>query len=226
MSPHAGDLLVNEIAPRIRSSIPRYVRFIGSEDAEEVSQDAIAMAAAMLERVENQRKKVTPGNIAFYTIQMLRSGRRSTGSSNADVMGIGTQLNGRSIVQSFDEPVICEGDDSFTLADLLASDAEDPSIAAARRLDWGLFLEDADERQHSVIRTLAEGGQLRESAREYGASPSCFSSVKQGLAKQVEEFWGPSAIAEAMQEPGWKDGIRAGRERQACRWERNAVMAG
>ncbi len=86
--------------------------------------------------------------------------------------------------------------------------------------------DESDARQHAVIRTLAEGGQLQESAREYGASASCFSSVKKGLAKQVEEFWGPSAIAEAMQEPAWKDGIHAGRERQACRWERNAVMGG
>ena len=144
MTPHAGDLLVNEIVPRIRSSILRYVRLVGSEDAEEVSQDAVAMAAAMLERVENQRKKVTPGNIAFYAVQMLRSGRRSTGSSNADVMGIGTQLNGRSMVQSFDEPVISEGDNSLTLVDLLASDSEDPSIAAARKLDWEAFLESSD----------------------------------------------------------------------------------
>ncbi len=144
MTPQAGDLLVNEIVPRIRSSILRYVRLVGSEDAEEVSQDAIAMAAAMLERVEAQSKKVTPGNIAFYAVQMLRSGRRSTGSSNADVMGIGTQLNGRSMVQSFDEPVISEGDNSLTLVDLLASDSEDPSIAAARKLDWEAFLESSD----------------------------------------------------------------------------------
>ena len=224
MTPHAGDLLVNEIAPRIRSSILRYVRFVGSEDAEEVSQDAIAIAARFLDRIETTGKTVTPGNIAFYSVQHARSGRRSTGSSNANVMGTGTQLNGRSIIQSFDEPVISEGDDSLTLADLLASDSEDPSIAAARRLDWGGFLDDADERQHAVIRTLAEGGQLQESAREYGGSPSCFSAVKLRLAKQAEAFWGPDVLAEVMQEPGWKDGIRAGRERQACRWDRNAVM--
>ena len=29
-----------------------------------------------------------------------------------------------------------DGDESLTLADLLASDSEDPSIAAARKLDW------------------------------------------------------------------------------------------
>jgi hypothetical protein len=221
MSPQAGQLLLHEIAPRLYRTVPQRVPLVGAEDAQELCQDAVAMAASMLERIENQKKEVTPGNIAFYTVQLLRSGRRSTGSSNADAMGCGTQLNGRATVQSIDEPVMSDGEEGLTLADLLAGDSEDPSLAAARKLDWEAFLESADERQHAVIRTLAEGGQLQEAAREYGASPSCFSDVKRRLAKQAEAFWGPDVLAQVMQEPGWKDGIHAGRERQACRWERN-----
>jgi hypothetical protein len=222
MSPQSGQLLLNEIAPRLYRTVPQRVPMLGSEDAQELCQDALAMAAAMLDRVESQRKKVTPGNIAFYTTQLLRSGRRSTGSSKVDAMASGTQLNGLSVVHSLDEPVTGEGEEALTLADILASDAEDPSIAAARKLDWEAFLESSDERQRVIICTLAEGGQLQEAAREYGASPSCFSSVKYGLAKQAEAFWGPGVLAQVMQESGWRDGIRAGRERQACRWERNA----
>ena len=53
-----------------------------------------------------------------------------------------------------------------------------------------------------------------------------FECQMQSRAGNALAFWGSDVLAEVMQEPKWRDGIRAGRERQACRWERNAVMAG
>ena len=105
MSPQAGLLLLNEITPRLRSAIPNNVCFVGSEDAQEVVQDSIAMAARMLHNAQKNRKKVTPGNVAYYCILHAKSGRRSVGYSNADVHGTATQLNGRATLESFDEPV-------------------------------------------------------------------------------------------------------------------------
>ena len=105
MSPQSGQLLLNEIAPRRHKTVPHRVPMLGWEDAQELYQDALAMAAAMLERVENQCKKVTPGNIAFYAVQLLRSGRRSTGSSKVNTMASGTQLNGLSVAHSLNETV-------------------------------------------------------------------------------------------------------------------------
>jgi len=51
MSPQTGELLVNEIAPRIRSSLLG-VHGIGSEDPAELKQDALAMAAGLLESIQ------------------------------------------------------------------------------------------------------------------------------------------------------------------------------
>ena len=65
MSPAAGDLLVEHIAPRLRSAIPNCVYPVGAEDAEELVQDAIVIAAKMLDNVERSGKSVTPGNIAL-----------------------------------------------------------------------------------------------------------------------------------------------------------------
>ena len=48
-------------------------------------QDSIARAAKRMHNVEAAGKTATPGNIAYYTIQHVKSGRRSTGSSHADV---------------------------------------------------------------------------------------------------------------------------------------------
>jgi len=84
---------------------------VGSENAEELVQDATAFAAKLLHNAELAGKKVvqsagrrgarkvktvSAGNISFYVIQHLKSGRRSTGSSISDVYGSATQLNGRT----------------------------------------------------------------------------------------------------------------------------------
>ena len=104
MSPQAGFLLQTQVLPRLISAIPIAVSFIGSEDAQELIQDGTALAAQMIHNAEQAGKKVikTPGsrrgarklsavktisagNIAFYTLQKLKCGRRSTGSSVVDV---------------------------------------------------------------------------------------------------------------------------------------------
>jgi hypothetical protein len=79
MSPQTGWILQEQIVPRLRASIPRNVHPVGSEDAEELIQDGTAIAALMLHSVELAGKSVTPGNIAYYTLQHLKSGRRSSG---------------------------------------------------------------------------------------------------------------------------------------------------
>ena len=105
MSPSAGDILVEQIAPRLRTMIPKAVKPGGAEDEEELLQDAITVAAQMLHRVELSGKTVTPGNIAYYVILHMRSGRRSQGSSRVDTMAAGTQLDGKSSVLPFEEEV-------------------------------------------------------------------------------------------------------------------------
>src|SRR5207245_8892782 len=50
-------------------------------------------------------RKVTGGNVAFYIIKMLRSGRRSTGERRNDPMHRKAQLNGTCSVQSLEEPI-------------------------------------------------------------------------------------------------------------------------
>src|SRR6266568_6785322 len=78
MSPQTGKLLVNEVAPRIRSSLVG-VNCIGSDDREELEQDAVAIAAGLLESLEARGKRVTPGNVSYYALKQIRQGRRSTG---------------------------------------------------------------------------------------------------------------------------------------------------
>jgi hypothetical protein len=109
--------------------------------------------------VTSQSKEVSAGNITFYTIEKLRSGRRSTGSSVVDVFGSQTQLNGTTRLNSLEEVVASsdEGGEIFTFNDVLSRDEEDPSTRAARKMDWETFMAGLSSRDQAIIQFLIEG---------------------------------------------------------------------
>ena len=221
MSPEAGWLLQEEVVPRLRASIPRNVSQIGAEDPEELIQDSVCTAAKLLHNAENQNKKVTAGNVAYYTILHMKSGRRSTGHSNADVLGSATQLNGRSQTYSFDEPVqIDELGEEFTVNDVLSLDDEDPGQKAARKMDWEFFLASLSDREKSVVEGLLTGLNGSEIARMFGLDPSTIQYFKQRLGMKILEYMGPDILVEIRRRPGWKNNLNANRERLACRIDR------
>ena len=227
MSPHTSWLLVHEVVPRLAASIPRAVRMVGCEDVQELLQDATALAARMLNNTEKAGKQVTAGNIAYYTLQHVKSGRRSVGHSNADVLGSATQLNGRSRVSSFDEPVAMEDYpcSEFTVNDVFGSDQEDPSIAAARRIDWEEFLQMQDECCQAIVLALVEGEPMRELTQKFNLSLSSLQNRKQQLGLRIRQFMGDAVLVDSTRQPQWRDGIAAMRERQACRLDRSVSLS-
>ena len=222
MTAQAGTMLVEEIAPRLRTLVPKSVKPVGAEDAEELLQDAITIAAQMLHRVEEQGKTVTPGNIAFYTILHLRSGRRSQGSSRVDTMGIGTQLDGSSSVLSFEEEVGYdpELDAPITLGELLASDHEDPAIVAGRNIDWELFISTHDYRYGIMIKGIVEGQSLKATAERSGHLYMSLYGLKEQMAADVRDHLGDEAMADSVKLPRWKASIARDREKASCRADR------
>ena len=144
MSPQAGCLLMEHIAPRLHVT-SRCLPQVGADDAEELYQDGIAIAAQMLDSAERRGKKVTAGNIAWYAGKQLASGRRSTYGGRADALSPAAQLDDNAQLTSLQQevardPITGEG---IALADLLADGAEDPAEAACRNLDWEEFLSGA-----------------------------------------------------------------------------------
>ena len=223
MSPDAGVLLCTEVAPRIRASFPASTKTFGPEDAAELVQDAIAHAAALLHRAEAAGKQVTPGNVAYFAVKLTRSGRRSTHSSTTDVMSPGTRLAGRTQVISLDEPLGMDDEATeipITLADVFDNGAEDPSMLAARNLDWETFYGNQTPRGRRILAVVAEGSTLRDVARFLGLSDSSIQGEKRKLALALQEFMGVNILAESTREPKWRDNIRAARERQAVRLAR------
>ena len=217
MSPKASWILQEEVVPRLTASIPRNVSQIGSEDAEELVQDSICLAAKLLDNAELANKTVTAGNIAYYTILHMKSGRRSTGYSNADVLGSATQLNGRSTTTSFDEPVEGELGEEFTVNDVLSFDDEDPGQKAARKLDWEFFIASLTVREKSVVEGLLAGFNGSEIGRSLGLDPSTIRYFKKRLMMKILEHFGPEILIEIRRMPGWKNDLNCHREKLACK---------
>jgi hypothetical protein len=222
MTAQAGTMLVEQIAPRLRTLVPKSVKPVGAEDPEELLQDALAIAANMLHRVEQSGKQFTPGNIAYYVILHMRSGRRSQGSSRVDTMGIGTQLDGSSSVLSFEEEVGYdpELDAPITLGELLASEHEDPAMKASRNIDWELFIRTHDYRYGIMIKGIAEGQSLKATAEASEHLYASLYGLKERLAADVREYLGEEAVADSVKTPKWKACINRDREKASCRADR------
>ncbi|MBI5819063.1 MAG: hypothetical protein HZA88_08740 [Verrucomicrobia bacterium] len=56
MTVKSGQLLVDEIIPRITAVVVRSAKRVGCEDVEEVTRDTIAMAVKMLSNIERAGK--------------------------------------------------------------------------------------------------------------------------------------------------------------------------
>lgn len=222
MSPQSGAMLLEEIAPRLRSAIPKVVMPVGAEDAEELVQDAIVTAARMLQSIERTGKTVTAGNIAYYTILHMKSGRRSRGCGRTDALDAATQLDHKSSVLSLEEEVGYdpELDDAITLGDLLATEREDPSMVAARNIDWDLFLSTHDYRYGVIVTGIIEGRKLNETARGCGAGYSRIYQLKEKLAKDLREFMGSTAMEDCARIPSWRGNLVVDREKAACQADR------
>ena len=113
-----------------------------------------------------------------------------------------------------------ELDAPITLGDLLASDHEDPAMEAARNLDWELFLATHDYRYGVIIKGMAEGRSLKDTAAAQKEWYPGMWQLKQHMAEEVREYLGEEAIAESVQVPRWKASIAVDREKTACRADR------
>jgi hypothetical protein len=224
MSPQAGYLLQDQVVPRLRAVIPRTVLTAGSEDHDELIQDATCLAARIMHNAEAKGKRISHGNAAYYAIQHCKSGRRSVGHSSVDVHGTSTQLNGKSRLESM-EQVVAEdqeaGGEIFELHDVLGSDHEDVALAVARKMDWEEFCADLPAREQAVIALLLEGRTGSAIARKLKTTDSRIRTIKQHLAKAIIEFMGPQILNEIQCWPRWRNDILATRERLACKHERS-----
>ena len=223
MSPQEGELLLRQIVPRIASAIPVAVSAVGCEDVKELLQDGTAMAAKILTRANHNGKRVTAGNVAYYTLQHLKSGRRTVGYSSVDVLASATQLNGRSIVCSIHEeiPMCTETDETVPVSELMSLDYGDPSTKATRKLDWQDFFATQNRKNRRLLAFMAEGCEATEIAGKLKLSRLAVRQRTDQLRQALKAFFGKTVLAEACRQPHWLNDLRAVKEHFACRSERS-----
>ncbi len=218
MTSQAGSLLLEEVAPRILALTPS-LNPVGSEDRNELAQDAIALAAALLASTQARGKKVSAGNVSYYAVKLIRQGRRSTGASNTDVMHPGAQMTGRSHLVSMDASLTDEtaGGEALSLHDLLAAQTEDPALAASRRLDWRRLSAFLDPGAREVLACLSQGEDLTTLVPKLRRSRSALQGDKNRLARLVREHLGTDILSQVQARPRWMDNIAANRQKEQCR---------
>ena len=211
MSPSAALMLEKEIYPIIRNTIPRTARPMGSEDPEELVQDATASAAEMLESMEKSGRKPLPNSIAYYSIQRTKSGRRSYGDNRTDVMFPGYQMDHEGSVCSLQDPV-CDEDDS-TVGDTIACKSEDTASKVLRQIDWSEFLDTLDARKRRIVEEMMLGYGTGDIARLLAVTAPRIVQLKKDIARKIKEFMGDNILNDAGQESVWERDIRCLREK-------------
>jgi|APTNR8051073442_1049403.scaffolds.fasta_scaffold39214_1 hypothetical protein len=222
MTPHAGFMLMEEIAPRLKAAAI-YLPRVGADDAEELYQDGLAIAAKMLDAAERQGKEVAASSVAYYTTRQLLSGRRSTYGGRADVLSPAAQLDGRSRLTSVEEEMNDpESGESISIGEALACNDEDPSHAAARNLDWEDFLRTGDAMTGLMIGAFARGDTMRDLKGVTGLSDSGISARKRQMADRLLEHFGADSfetcLADAGRDPIWMADLISVREAEACQY--------
>jgi len=216
------EYMLHEVAPRLRAGIASPVPRSPGEDDSELIQDGLVIALGLLHSAQARNKKVSAGNIAYYTIKNLRAGRRSTGYRKTDPLHPASRLNGCR-VYSLHEPIPNENGEEIALSEVLASRAADPSVEAGRRLDWQGLLHKLDDVTKAILRALAEGSELTLLVSPLGLSRSSLQTRKNQLATLIRECLGKDILCQVQEQPGWRHDLDATRERVACRWARQAA---
>ena len=170
-------------------------------------------------------RTISAGNVAFYTIQKLKCGRRSTGSSMVDVYGSGTQINGATRLTSLDEAApgasVDDVGEPLLLHDVLSRDEEDPGTKAARKMDYDSFMATLSARDQAIINCLVEGKPLASLARRRHLNNSTLLYHKERLASKIQDFMGSDILVDIQRQPKWRNDLAANKERLACKHDRS-----
>lgn len=203
MSPQAGSLLLS-ILPIITSAIRRDINLVGCEDEPELVQDAAAVAAGMLDSAERKGKTPLPRSVAYYALQTIKSGRRSTQSGRTDVYSSAALLDGSVHMLSCEQVVVGDADEDITIGNMIADKGDDPGTEAMRNLDWQELLDDMPERDVDIITGLAQGKMSSELAADIGVSRPRITQSKNNIADRIRSEWGSDILNQTADKPLWR----------------------
>ena len=163
----------------------------------------------MLQALEDAGKQVIAKSVAYYSIQRIKSGRRSYSSGRTDVHGPGCQLDQRCVIVSLEMPVDMEDDDNLTLGESLACRSDDPATVAGRDVDWTELEHVLDDRKRTLVQALHAGHGTGQIAKTLQVSAPRVVQMKREVADVILERWGDDVLDRVEDEPLWRSSLRA-----------------
>jgi len=200
MSPYAGSLLL-QVMPLIMAGI-QHVKPVGCEDHAELVQDATA--AQMLDSCERHGKALIPRSVAYYAVQSVKTGRRTTCSGRSNPLGAAAQRDGLQAPVSMDKPLEISEDEDMTFGDMLVDKKDDPATISARNIDWSEFMKTQDARSVDLVVGMAQGKMTKDIAREHFITPARVVQLKRKVGNQIKQAWGDQIVAQATTKPAWR----------------------
>lgn len=216
MTQKSAKMLLTVIYPILKATIPRTARPMGSEDYEELVQDATVSSIELIESMEKSGRKPLPNSIAYYSIKRTRSGRRSYGAHRKDPLSAGFSMDNEGSLCSMQEPVCDE--EEMIVGDTIASKSEDIAAKVLRQIDWDAFLETLDARKRRIVEEMMLGFGTGEIARLLSISAPRVVQIKSEISKKIKEFMGDSILADAGRESVWERDIRCIREKSEWKY--------
>jgi len=110
------------------------------------------------------------------------------------------------------------------LGDLLAGTHEDPSMAAARNIDWAEFLDGHDGRYTAMARCAVLGRPMNDLKKKFRVSDSTLSTFRRKMATDVHASMGEDVLREVCRRPRWQGDVEVEQEGARCRHERRCAV--
>ena len=110
-----------------------------------------------------------------------------------------------------------EFDGLTTFGELPTCSKDDPSMEAARNLDWAEFLGQLDKRQLVMLGDVAVGESAAYSLRKKKVKYPVIHKIKESVAAVAVECLGEDALADSSRKPHCWGDLNAERERAACK---------
>ena len=123
---------------------------------------------------------------------------------------------------STDEPLFIadldDDDGDAGLHQCLAATGEDPAVQGSRELDWDAASAELDDRELEILGATAAGYQGAEVAAALNVGEPRITQIKREIGGRPRYGLGHDAMADCVREPQWQGGMRAYREKRACRY--------
>jgi DNA-directed RNA polymerase specialized sigma24 family protein len=221
MTSETGNIVLGSIVPIIERTIPRTVTPVGSDDHEELVQDAIVSACQMAESLERSNRPIIASSVAYYAIQRTKSGRRSQYGGRADALCSAAIMDGSSAPVSLDACLDLGTDDSdgLNLGDVLADHRDDPATLAARKMDWTAFMRRLPIQHRTVVTGTAIGTPSKDLAESLRVSPPRVTQIRREAGVRLRNSMGTDILAESTREIPWRRDLRCAMESAASRHE-------